>query len=124
MKFFAKILLFSYFLGILTPVIPVIDFQMRWDYIAKNLCVNKDNPISTCAGKCYLNKKIKQSSDEGENNPTSSSQLLAKDNSPHYTTTGIDYAGRLQTLHKNPVVATTLSPQHDPSIEIPPPQFS
>jgi len=35
----------------------IIEYQVNRDYIAKNLCVNRDN-LSCCKGKCYLNKKI------------------------------------------------------------------
>ncbi|MFN8355197.1 MAG: hypothetical protein U0Y10_12155 [Spirosomataceae bacterium] len=41
-------------------VIPVLymDYQLRKDYIAKYLCVNRDKPQLHCDGKCYLAKRI------------------------------------------------------------------
>ena len=41
-------------------VIPLLylDFEIRRDYIVKNLCVNRDRPLMLCNGKCYLAKKI------------------------------------------------------------------
>jgi len=36
-----------------------IDFQLRKDYIAKVLCINKDRPELHCDGTCYLAKKVK-----------------------------------------------------------------
>ena len=41
-----------------------VDFEIRRDYIAKVLCINKDKPISTCAGQCYLTKRVKEASEE------------------------------------------------------------
>ncbi len=41
-------------------VIPLIylDFNLRHDYIVKNLCINRDRPQLNCDGKCYLAKRI------------------------------------------------------------------
>jgi hypothetical protein len=41
-------------------VIPLLylDFEIRRDYIVKNLCVNRSRPLMHCDGKCYLAKKI------------------------------------------------------------------
>jgi hypothetical protein len=41
-------------------VIPMIyvDYELRRDYITKNICVNRNRPQLHCAGKCYLAKKI------------------------------------------------------------------
>ena len=33
-------------------------YQINKDYIAKNLCENKDKPQLKCCGKCYLKKKL------------------------------------------------------------------
>jgi hypothetical protein len=41
-------------------VIPLLylDFEIRRDYIVKNLCVNRNRPQMHCDGKCYLAKKM------------------------------------------------------------------
>lgn len=41
-------------------IIPLIylDFELRHDYIVKNLCINKSRPQLNCDGKCYLAKRI------------------------------------------------------------------
>lgn len=41
-------------------VIPLLylDFEIRRDYIVKNLCVNRDRPQMQCEGKCYLAKQL------------------------------------------------------------------
>jgi len=36
---------------------------MNQNYIAKNLCVEKDIKGSKCKGHCHLNKKLKESKD-------------------------------------------------------------
>lgn len=54
------ILLFSAIL-VLHPVLPFVEYYSFREYIAENLCVNRDNPDSCCEGKCYLEKRIKES---------------------------------------------------------------
>ena len=34
-------------------------YHINREYIAANLCENKDNTTMNCKGKCYLNKKLK-----------------------------------------------------------------
>ncbi|MBP6826214.1 MAG: hypothetical protein KA165_06635 [Saprospiraceae bacterium] len=43
----------------------IISFKINQDYIAKVLCVNRDNPEVLCSGKCVLTKNLK--ADEGQN---------------------------------------------------------
>lgn len=46
-----------------------LDFEIRKDYIAKVLCINKEKPITQCGGKCFLKKRLKntQKSDQQGN---------------------------------------------------------
>ncbi len=57
---------------LIIPVIPIIDYLIHKDYIARNLCVNRDKPKSCCKGKCYLVKQLKKTSTktEGESKNT------------------------------------------------------
>ena len=34
-------------------------YRVNQDYIAKNLCENRDKPMLNCNGQCYLAKKLK-----------------------------------------------------------------
>lgn len=47
----------------------IAQFYINRDYIAKNLCVNRNKPQMNCCGRCYLRKKLKQ--DEKNSNSTS-----------------------------------------------------
>lgn len=44
----------------MNKLIIFISFKINQEYIAKNLCVNRDEPITVCYGKCQLTKKIKE----------------------------------------------------------------
>jgi hypothetical protein len=48
------------------------DYEMNKEYIAKNLCENKEKPKSTCNGKCHLAKELKKQ--DTKENQTSNSQ--------------------------------------------------
>jgi hypothetical protein len=39
-------------------------FKINQDFIAKTLCINRDNLEKQCNGKCYLNKKITESKEK------------------------------------------------------------
>lgn len=45
-----------------TLAMPLIylDFKLNQDFIAKVLCINRDKPITTCNGQCYLNRQLKK----------------------------------------------------------------
>lgn len=47
----------------------VLDYQCNKNYIAANLCENKDKPGMKCEGKCYLCKKIKTEDKKDQENP-------------------------------------------------------
>ncbi len=40
------------------PALPLMNFVVNYDYIAQNLCENRDRPELSCHGKCYLAKEI------------------------------------------------------------------
>jgi hypothetical protein len=63
-SYFLLIVLTAY---IVIPVLPVIDYLWNKDYIAKNLCINRDKPKSCCKGKCHLVKELKKSNANTEN---------------------------------------------------------
>jgi hypothetical protein len=53
---------------LIIPVIPVIDYLINKDYIAKNLCVNRDKPKSCCKGKCHMVKQLQKTNKSADNN--------------------------------------------------------
>ena len=52
--------LLALLLSIFSKAIIVADFYVNQDYIAKNLCLNRKNTAISCAGKCQLNRRLKQ----------------------------------------------------------------
>ena len=51
-------------------------FELNKDYIAKNLCVNRDKPWLHCNGKCYFMKKIRQAEEKEKNDERQSQKNL------------------------------------------------
>ncbi len=68
---FTHLFLNLYLLAIIQPAIPVIEYFVHYQFIAKELCENKDNPLMACNGKCYLEKQVKkqQNLDLDQNSP-------------------------------------------------------
>lgn len=70
-------------------IIPLIylDFELRHDYIVKNLCINKSRPELNCDGKCYLAKRIaaakeKEQQEAGQNFISKLCETLAEPAGP------------------------------------------
>ena len=57
-----------YFLALLRPVAPWIEYYANKGYIQKFLCINQDKPKLGCAGKCHLQKRIAEANDTGDEN--------------------------------------------------------
>ena len=51
-------LLNMYLLALLQPALPVLEYLINYDYIVSELCENRDKPILTCNGKCYLGDQV------------------------------------------------------------------
>ena len=59
MKYLLHIFLISYI--VLKPLVPFTDYAINYSFIVKNLCENRNQPQSTCKGKCYLSKQLAKS---------------------------------------------------------------
>jgi hypothetical protein len=54
------IILFSL---LLKPVFPLLDYAINYEFIKTELCVNRNNTIIGCNGKCYLVKELAKASE-------------------------------------------------------------
>ena len=48
------------------PVMPVLGYLINYDYVVKELCINKNNMASHCDGKCQLKSELAKASDNHE----------------------------------------------------------
>lgn len=58
MRPIAIILLICYQVVVFRMLIPVADYLINQEYIASELCENKEQPVLACNGKCYLMSEI------------------------------------------------------------------
>ncbi|EZH71935.1 hypothetical protein ATO12_04770 [Aquimarina atlantica] len=65
----STVILFVALLMLVKPLWPIGEYIMNYDYIVKNLCINKERPRLKCNGKCYLVKQLAKESEETNNNP-------------------------------------------------------
>jgi hypothetical protein len=75
-RVFAITLLVMMVLNIFRFEIPYIQYDIFRDYIAQNLCVNKDKKGNCCQGKCFLDKQIKLSNENNNANENNNSKKL------------------------------------------------
>jgi len=79
-RIYGLILFFLYGVAMLKPVLPTIIYYANYDYIATELCENKDEPEMGCHGKCYLEKLEKKIKPITQNDkPIAIEYLLVKE---------------------------------------------
>lgn len=54
------LLLNLYLLVLIQPALPVLEYLINYDYIVSELCENRDKPVMTCNGKCYLSDQVEK----------------------------------------------------------------
>lgn len=60
----ALILLYIYVFNFLRIYLPYLNYIVNYNYIATELCENKNKPQVHCNGKCHVQKEIKKLVDE------------------------------------------------------------
>ncbi|TDW99806.1 hypothetical protein [Dinghuibacter silviterrae] len=63
------LLLLAFMASTFSKVVIVADFYVNQDYIAKNLCENRDKPMMHCCGRCQLRKRLAHQENQESNNP-------------------------------------------------------
>ncbi|RYF75767.1 MAG: hypothetical protein EOO39_06485 [Cytophagaceae bacterium] len=63
-------LITSLLLQLFSREVIVMSFELNRDFIAKNLCENRNRPQLNCDGKCYLAKKLKAQHDREDRETT------------------------------------------------------
>jgi len=63
-------LLLLYVAYLFKGLFPYIEYELNYEYISEELCINLEDDLSACKGKCYLNSQIKlfvgdQNSEQG-----------------------------------------------------------
>ncbi len=77
----ASILLFIFLAGsIFLRIGIVINWKINQDFIAENLCENKDKPRMCCKGKCQLKKQLQKMDTESQQENQSGEQKTSNSN--------------------------------------------
>jgi hypothetical protein len=74
-RIIALLLFFAMQLPLINQWGAVAYYRVNQDYIAKNLCENRDKPMLNCNGQCYLAKQLKSAEEKEQK---SNSERLAK----------------------------------------------
>ncbi|MEM9340584.1 MAG: hypothetical protein AAGA66_17750 [Bacteroidota bacterium] len=49
----------------LVPLV-YVDFELRQDYIARVLCIERDKPMTVCKGSCFLSLRLRKVAEQQE----------------------------------------------------------
>ena len=74
-QFLAIFFYLLYLLAMVRPIMPIIEYYGNYDYIATELCENKDKPYLECNGKCYLEKQLKEVNHTDHNHKSTVPQI-------------------------------------------------
>ena len=59
----ASILLLVLSFNIFAPLVPWLEYAVNYEFIVKNLCVQKNEEVNTCNGMCHLKENIEKQED-------------------------------------------------------------
>jgi len=85
-KIVCVFLMFTYSTVAFNFFAPVLGYYLFFDYITKELCVQKDKNENLCMGKCHLKKQIKQETQTEKKTDQKGVLLKTESQSPHYVT--------------------------------------
>ena len=76
-KLLTVTILFAYLYVINISLVCYAEYHLEYNYIVKNLCVQKDKITNTCCGKCFLKKNLDNTSGKSQKSgPTFSDNTL------------------------------------------------
>ena len=64
------LLVLNTLLSALSVPLIYLDFNLRRDYIADVLCINRDEPMTVCGGKCYLDLQLEKATEKQDGEAT------------------------------------------------------
>lgn len=124
-RLFAIFFLCVYILVLARPLLPLLDYAVNKDFIAKNLCENRKKPKMNCNGKCHLMKQLKKASNDtfpAQNNASKNSSQ--EENITHLAPYFNFDATLIETsFDKNYLTYSTFLPKEDHSDIFHPPQL-
>lgn len=117
-KLLIVVLLPLHLLTVCHVFLPFVEYALHRDYIAQNLCENRDTPELQCNGKCHLQKEVQQQEkkeqQEGskERVPTVdwNYTILSLDSEPFISAHHVVYP----TIEYSTLSATSIPPFHPP----------
>ncbi len=65
-------------LMVVRPIVPVLEYAINYEYIAKVLCENKFNHQKKCNGKCHLKKELNDVFDDKKSTPGSDKMTMVE----------------------------------------------
>lgn len=117
-----QLVVMVFYLG--RPLMPYIEYAVFKDYIAKNLCINRDKPKSCCQGKCHLKKQIEKSSESSDTEDKGSNRKVISQEVKEFITHPVSIP-KATAINISRIIhnETIITKQVDQSIFVPPKAF-
>ena len=74
--------LMLYFVAVMRPYAPYVDYFLNKEKITEEKCINKDKPLLECDGKCYLKSQVISAQEEEKKSEQSSLPKIEFDKYP------------------------------------------
>lgn len=124
-KLGAIFLLLLFFSPFILKVGIVASWFVHYDYILENICVQKDEEVNTCNGKCHLNKelqKVDESASSSEQAPDFNTSKL--EYNPYINMGYFNLPTHNISVKKTQAFVLKCKSQFEPNLDIPPPRLS
>lgn len=101
--------------------ITVLSYEINKDYIAKNICINREVQGNCCKGKCYLQKKL--ASDDDQQKPFNKTTDTKDIQSDFYLQELVRISFEIKPAinHRSPFYINGISQEYIASVFQPPP---
>ena len=98
---------FLYVITAIQPILPLIEYNLNYDYIVNKLCVDRGKLENYCQGQCHLKNQLNKAQNEGQDKQIPYNQLTKKDISEYLFDLSDKLAGSFQPeyyiyLHEQP----------------------
>lgn len=112
------LLLFSLLSANCSNLFVFLGFEVNQNYIAKELCINRDKPEMNCNGKCYLMKKLKQAEEKEQKQERQAQKVQIQD---ALVTQKLAFVSPVKQLKSARIAEITFAlPRHSAAIFHPP----
>ncbi|MFL0162593.1 hypothetical protein [Aquirufa salirivi] len=123
-RIIAILLLIAIQLPLMSQWASVAYYQVNRNYIAKNLCENRDKPKLNCNGQCYLAKKLKAAEDKEQKTNSERLEKMPQIQLACQTNTSLAFSFSFSDFSEDHFPAASMAAQSTLLLPFRPPRWS